>query len=62
MVLLKKAVKMGELKHPFDYKARDKYYWEKLDDLKKMEDISLADVLQNWRELEKRITKVPCSL
>ena len=49
MYHFKKAGKMAELKkHPFDYKARDKYYWEKLDDLKKMEDISLADVLQNW--------------
>ena len=46
---------MEELKkHPFDYKARDKYYWEKLEDLKKMEDISLADVLQNWPSYVRR--------
>src|SRR4051794_15351219 len=41
-------------KHGFDYAARDKYYWDRLEQLKAEEGMSLQDMLMNWPSYVRR--------
>jgi hypothetical protein len=41
-------------KHTFDYGARDRYYWQRLEQLKEEEGMSLQDMLMNWPTYVRR--------
>ena len=39
---------------PFDYRARDAYYWDRLEQLKAEEGMTLPDMLMNWPSYVRR--------